>query len=240
MAAVLERVEQSRSTAKPWRWLVPGAGLLVVATVVELLYVTVPRGNEGSGPVDALVVLGTPADLHGELTQMEQWRTDEAIREFKAGKAPRILFTGGPTTQQYVEADVMAAYAREEGVPEGAILEERRAMTTIQNVANTSAILKRHGWHSIEVVSTSEHLRRAAVLLGKTDLSWRVHVAPTPGRSRVQYAVGYAEEAFGTAVLRLFGTRAEPVLHLLARVQHRAAWCVRWIYYRMHAVPGRR
>ncbi len=216
-----------------------GALLLLGATSIELLYVTVPRGNEGTGPVDALVVLGTPADLHGELTQMEQWRTDEAIREFRAGKAPRIIFTGGPTSRQYVEADVMAAYARTQGVPAKDIFEECRAMTTIQNVANTEALLKRHGWHSVEVVSTSEHLRRAAVLLEKTDLAWRLHVAPTPGRGRLGYAVGYAEEAFGTAVLRVFGTRAEPVLHLLARVQHRLAWCFRWVTYWIEGRLGR-
>lgn len=215
-------------------WFGPGLGLLLAAALaVEALYLTVPQGDAGEAPVDAIIVLGTPAGLHGELTQMQRWRTDAALREFRAGRAPRLLFSGGPTSHGIVEADVMARYARQQGVPAADILEERSSFTTLQNIRNSAALMHAHGWRRAEVVSTTEHLRRAAVLLKSSGLVWRVHAAATPGRSRSEVLLAYAEEAVGTAVLRVFGTRAEPVLHLLSLAQHRLAWCVRWVVYRL-------
>lgn len=223
MTAVMERVETQVQVKKshPW-WVAIVTGLLLGAVVVALLYLTVPDGNEGDGPVDALIVLGTPAGKNGTLTNSQRWRVNAAVSEFRAGQAPRIIFSGGPAANPFVEADVMAAYARSQGIPDGAIFEERRSRTTVENVANTAALLRSHGWQSVEVISTAEHLRRAAVLLQRTSLRWRVHPAATPGRSSAQIVGATAEEAFGTAVLRVFGTRAEPALHALMVVQHRA------------------
>ncbi len=238
--AVMEQVEVAERVAARRRpRFVAGMVACAGAAVVTSLYLTVPKGNEGTGPVDALVVLGTPANRHGHLTEMQGWRVDEALREFRAGKAPRIVFSGGPAANQFVEADVMAAYAQTQGIPSAAIFEERDSKTTIQNVANTSRLLEANGWHSVEVISTGEHLPRAAVLLEKTGLAWRVQAAPTPGRRRLATVGAYAEEAFGTAVLRVFGTRAEPVLHALAMTQHRITWCGRWVVYRVEDLLGR-
>lgn len=207
-------------------------GLVLCAGVLGL-YLTVPKGNEGEGPVDVLLVLGTPAGIHGELTDMERWRTAEAVKQFEAGEAPHLLFSGGPTSYRVCEADVMARYAAQLGVPAEAILRERGSFTTLQNIENSQAIMQTHGWHRVEVISTAEHLPRAAVLLERTDLLWRVHAAPTPGRGRGQTLLAYGEEAVGTAAWRIFGERAEPVLHLLSRGQHRVAWAFRWLFYRL-------
>jgi uncharacterized SAM-binding protein YcdF (DUF218 family) len=207
--------------------------LLLGSAMVAVLYLTVPKGNEGTGPVDALLVLGTPAGLHGEINPMQVWRVDEAVREYRRGVAPRILFAGGAAANKYVEADVMAGLAEQQGVPASAILRERRSHTTLENIFNSAEILRAHGWNSVEVVSSRQHLPRAAVLLEKTGLQWRVHAAPTPGWPRGQVASAWVEEAVGTAALRVFGRRSEPVLHALALLQHRIAWCVRWVVYRV-------
>ena len=236
MTAVMEQVAVRQTVRRRPRWVLAGAGMLLMgAAFVYVLYVTVPKGNVGHGPVDALVVLGTPAGLHGELNPMQIWRVNEAIREYRAGRAPRVLFTGGPTANRFVEAEVMAAYARGQGLPSEVILTEDRSHTTMQNIANANEILRAHGWTSVEVISSAQHLPRAAVLLEKTGLRWRVHAAPTPGWSWDQIDSAYVDEAFGTAVLRIFGKRAEPVLHALAVMQAGTAWTVRWIVYRWEA-----
>src|SRR5579875_3083854 len=121
--------------------------------------------------------------------------------------------------------------AERRGIPAGAILRERRSHTTLENIFNSAEILRAHGWNSVEVVSSRQHLPRAAVLLEKTGLQWRVHAAPTPGWPRGQVVTAWVEEAIGTAALRVFGRRSEPVLHALALLQHRALWCVRWVIY---------
>lgn len=239
MTAVMERVSHTQS--KSWRpALLGGAGcLLLSAVVVFVLYVTVPKGDEGTGPVDALIVLGTPAGLHGELNPMQIWRVDEAVREFRRGRAPRIIFTGGPTANPYVEADVMGAYGRTLGLPQGAIIEERRSHTTLQNIANAAEIMRAHGWNTVEVVSSRQHLPRAAVLLERSGLKWRVHAAPTPGWDWSQVAIAYTQEAVGTAVLRVFGNRAEPALHAVAEAQRRTSWAMRWVTYKVEGWMAR-
>lgn len=233
--ALQEEVQPSTRVTRrvPWMVLSVTAAMLLIAALIYGLYVTVPKSNEGDGPVDVLLVLGTPAGLHGELTEMQRWRVEEAVREFRKGRAPRILFTGGPTSQSFVEADVMRAYALRLGIPDDALLEDRRAMTTVQNIAFSAQILHAHGWQSVEVISTEQHLPRAAVLLGKTDLRWRTHVAPTPDRGWADTVISWVEEAIGTAALRIFGTRAEPFLHFLARGQHGLSYGARWVLYRV-------
>lgn len=213
---------------------VVGGLLAVAAATVTWAFVTMPEGNLPQGaPVDVLLVLGSPAEIDGSVTEAQRWRVEEAVREFRAGRAPYLLFTGGPAANQFVEAQVMAGYARRLGVPADRILEEGRAKTTVENVADSAAIVEAHGWHRVEVISSPEHLHRAAYLMERTPFLWRVHAAPTPGRSRVQIAGAYAEEAIGTTAFRLFGTRAEPVIHALASAQHAVFFAARWVFWKV-------
>jgi uncharacterized SAM-binding protein YcdF (DUF218 family) len=216
------------------------AALAAAAVAIAIpVYLTVPRSNGAGERVDVLLVLGSPTWIDGTLTANQRWRVDEAVREFRAGRAPRILFAGGRTTLQYVEADTMARYALRQGIPESAVLEERGSRTTLENIEDSQEILDANGWRSVEVISSPEHLPRTALLLRSTHLLWRVHPAPTPGRSHLQQVAAYIDEALGTTAFRLFGTGAEPVLHALATVQHRTAFGVRWVYYKLRGEPLR-
>ena len=207
------------------------AGLLAIAAAaVTWAFRTMPEGNLPPGaPVDVLLVLGTPAEIDGSVTEAQRWRVEEAVREFRAGRAPYLLFTGGAAANRFVEAQVMAGYAHRLGVPWDRLLEEGRAKTTVENVADSQAILEARGWHRVEVISSPEHLHRAAYLMQRTPFLWRVHAAPTPGRSGVQTAGAYCEEAIGTTAFRLFGTRAEPAIHALATAQHAVFSGARWV-----------
>lgn len=220
---------------QPWRrWLwILLVVLGVLSAVIIPAYITVPKQNNNDPQVDVLLVLGSPTEIDGSLTSTQRWRVDEAVREYRAGRAAHILMSGGMTSLNYVESDTMAAYARQLGVPQSAILEERTSKTTLENIRNSQALLDAHGWRRVEVISSPEHLARAALLLEHSHLLWRTHAAPTPGRSRLQTAGAYAEEAVGTAVIRVFGPRAEPVLHAYSVVQHWTVYAVRWVYYKL-------
>ncbi len=221
-------------TRKPWVRFGPAAFAVLVAAVAVVIsaYLTVPKRNNADDQVDCLLVLGSPTGIDGAPTQAQRWRVDEAIREYRAGRAPRMLMTGGMTSLHFIEADTMAAYALAQGIPPSAILKERRARTTLENIRDSQAILDAYGWHRVEVISSPEHLPRAALLLEHSDLAWRTHAAPTPGRSRVQEMGAYTEEAVGTTILRLFGPRIEPVLHGVATVQYAVAFAARWLVYK--------
>lgn len=211
-------------------------GLAMFATIsVVATYRTVPLGQPSAGPVDALLVLGSPADLDGTTTETQQGRVHEAVQQFRAGRARYVLFSGGPAANRFVEADVMAAYAVHLGLPPEVILKERTSTTTLENIRDSEPILRAHRCNRVEVISSPEHLPRAALFLQRTPLQWQVHAAPEPDRSRLATAVAYTEEAVGTAALRWFGPAAEPVLHAAATVVHGIAFCVRWVFYKVRA-----
>lgn len=214
--------------------------VLVLSAIVVPTYLTVPKRNTNDEQVDCLLVLGSPTEIDGTLSSEQRWRVAEAVRLYHAGRAPRILMSGGPTSKGYVEARTMAEYARQLGVPPAAILEEGRSMNTRENVENSQRLLQAHGWRRVEVISSAEHLPRAALLLAHSHLLWQTHAAPTPGRSRIQIAGAYAEEAFATAVIRSLGLRALPVLHAFALVQGSIGYAFRWVLYAIEGALRRR
>ena len=75
------------------------------------------------------MVLGSPADADGNPTPIELARVTEAVNEYERGVAPRMIITGGPAKNRFVEAEVMARVAEAQGIPAGAIVEERTART---------------------------------------------------------------------------------------------------------------
>jgi uncharacterized SAM-binding protein YcdF (DUF218 family) len=165
------------------RWMVR-VTLVGVALVVVLVGWAVlarhlaPAANTSRDHFDAILVLGTPADADGNPTPEQLARVTEAVREYERSVAPRLLFTGGPAHNQFVEADVMARSAAAQGIPPSAIFVETRARDTIQNACYSERIMKVHGWRSAEVISSAYHLPRAAMIFSHSSLDWRMHAAP--------------------------------------------------------------
>lgn len=149
--------------------------MLVVWAVVAR--VTAPRANTKRQTFDAIVILGTPADSDGNPTPELLDRITEGVHEYERGIAPRLIVTGAAAHNRFVEADVMAGVARAQGVPATAIFEEPQALDTIQNACYSTRILKAHGWHSVEVVSSASHLPRAAIIFSGLPVEFRTHAA---------------------------------------------------------------
>ena len=207
-----------RSTRARWSYWKAGLiGFVCLVCVVTVSYCTAPTHNTEVDHFDAIVVLGTPASMDGRLTKAGRWLVDEAVREYRAGRAERVIISGAAVANEYCEADVLAKYARESGLPATAILEDRKAQNTLQNVQNSAAIMREHGWRSAEVIGLKEHLPRSAVLLQTIPILWRTRAAATPGRHWMNLARHTVEEAIGTAVLRIFGLRSVPLLHAVKR-----------------------
>lgn len=136
------------------------------------------RENTAQDQFDVLIVLGYPADVDGNPSPTEMARVSEAVREYERGVAPRIIMTGAAAHNRFVEAEVMTHIAEAQGIPADRILEERNARDTIENACNSLRIMQSHGWHSAEVISSPSHLPRAAMILSRLPLKWRVHAAP--------------------------------------------------------------
>ena len=189
------------------------AGLGILVAGIAACYITVPKRNAELTHFDALLVLGTPADEDGRPSYSGKWLVDEAAREYRAGRAGHIILTGGPVVNRYAEARVLAGYAKQIGVPGSALVEDDASRDTLQNVFFASRLMKAQGWRSVEVIGTKEHLPRAALLLGHTDLLWSTHAVPTPDRSLKDVVRHTVMEAIATAAVRVFGLRTVPWLH---------------------------
>jgi uncharacterized SAM-binding protein YcdF (DUF218 family) len=170
------------------------------------VYLSIPSTNTHLTHFDTIIVLGTPARLDGTPSPEQRERTLEGIREFKAGIAPHLIFTGGPAHNQFVEAHTMAVLALSQGVPPDAILEEGQAQNTVQNIFYSQRIMAAHGWTSAEVVSSPSHLPRTALILKHFSMQWSTHPAPWPPEyDLLQRAAHFGAETEYCLKLRLFG-----------------------------------
>jgi uncharacterized SAM-binding protein YcdF (DUF218 family) len=137
-----------------------------------------PTSNTSLARFDTIIVLGSPADDDGNPTPNQLALVTEAVHEYDRGVAPRLILSGGAAHNHFVEARVMARAAEAQGVPESAIVVEGEALNTIQNACYSARIMKAHGWHSAEVVSSAFHLPRAGMIFSRLPLEWRAHAAP--------------------------------------------------------------
>lgn len=88
-----------------------------------------------------------------------------AMRLYRAGKAPRVLVTGGPMHSDKVsEADRLAMLLQEIGVPESALLIERRSRNTRENATNSAALLNGLVTGPVLLVTSATHMPRAVRL----------------------------------------------------------------------------
>jgi uncharacterized SAM-binding protein YcdF (DUF218 family) len=196
--------------------------LVLVIAGVAIVYRSIPATNTSLTHFDTIIVLGTPASPDGTPSPEQRERALEGIREFKAGIAPHLIFTGAAAHNQFVEAHTMAALALAQGVPPDAILEEDQAQNTVQNIFYSQRIMAAHGWTSAEVVSSPSHLPRTALILKHFSMQWSTHPAPWPPEYTFwQRAAHYSVEAEYCLRLEIFGF---PTMRFLpSRTQTRSA-----------------
>ncbi len=193
--------------------LIAALAPLLLLGFVCLVYWTIPQRNTDDRHFDTLIVLGSPANPDGTPGPEQEQRTLESVREYKSGRAPHIIMTGGAAHNRYVESDVMAQIAERHGVPESAILEDKQSKNTIQNAFYAVRIMRAHGWRSAEIISSASHLPRASLIFRRYPIEWAMHAAPWPASYSALYPWSvYAWEALYCTRLRLLGFRPAPYL----------------------------
>jgi uncharacterized SAM-binding protein YcdF (DUF218 family) len=182
------------------------AVVILLLAGITALYLTAPASNTGQSRFEALIVLGYPARADGTPEPEMRARVLEAVREFKAGVAPRIIMTGGAAHNRFAEADVMARLAEANGVPASAIVPERDARNTIENAAYSVKIMQAHAWRSAEVITTPAHVPRSGVIFSVYPIAWRTRASQWPPEYTIlDKVLRYVYEAQAAARLRLAG-----------------------------------
>jgi uncharacterized SAM-binding protein YcdF (DUF218 family) len=187
-------------------------GILVLGLVAwaALARAYAPASNAHIERFDTIIVLGYRADSDGNPTPEALARITEAVREYERGVAPRLIITGGPVRNQFVEADMMARAAAAQGIPPSAIFLEPHARDTIQNACYSERVMKAHGWRSAEVISSAHHLPRAGLIFDRLPIQWRTHAAPSlEPTSALDSAVSATRETISTIRYLTYANWAE-------------------------------
>jgi uncharacterized SAM-binding protein YcdF (DUF218 family) len=91
-------------------------------------------------------------------------RTDEAIKLYKNGWADTLIFSGAAQDKSGLSnAAAMQARAIAFGVPSSAIEIDESSQNTEQNAQNTQSILEKDNIHTVILVTSSYHQRRASL-----------------------------------------------------------------------------
>jgi uncharacterized SAM-binding protein YcdF (DUF218 family) len=100
-------------------------------------------------------------------------RLFEAARLFHAGKAAHILVSAGNLPWDPVvapEAHWIGQLLGELGVPADAVVLESKSRNTQENALFTAPILADRGWHSVLLVTSATHMRRAMATFRKAGI----------------------------------------------------------------------
>ena len=116
-----------------------------------------------------------------------QERVQHAANLYLAGYSSHLVFSSG-FVFAFQEAEVMRDLAVALGVPPEAIILERQASSTYENVIYTRDIMVANNWEQLLVVSSPYHMRRAMLTWRKQAPSFQVVSTPV---SESQY---YAHE----------------------------------------------
>jgi hypothetical protein len=125
-------------------------------------------------PSDAAIALG--GDYSGS-------REAGAARLWREGRVRWVICSGRDLLWHVNEADAMAAHVRSLGVPAARILRSRAGENTADEAAHILAIVRAHDMHSVLLVTTATHSRRARMLFRR---AWSHALNRVPPEGRVE------------------------------------------------------
>ena len=148
-----------------------------------------PVSIESLPKSDVVVVLGGMIQTLGkhksrpELTESSD-RLVDAIRIYKAGKAKKILFSGGSGnlfSDEIREGDLAKQLILELGVPEKDIILERESHNTYENAIFSKKLIEENKLKTLILVTSASHFRRAGATFKYQKLEFTAY--PTDYRS---------------------------------------------------------
>ncbi|GEM_PF-249323 len=127
--------------------------------------------------MDYMIILGCGIRKDGSLPPLLKGRVDSAL-EFereqfeKTGKHVMFVPSGGQGVDEVIsESEAMSRYLRENGIPDGQILQEDKSTTTMENMAFSRQVILDHGGDperdKIAFSTTNYHVFRGYILSRK-------------------------------------------------------------------------
>lgn len=170
--------------------LLAALSLFATSTAIARVWET-PRGSlsalEASPSFDAIVVLGgstyprISSVEHIELNGTSE-RLVAAARLYRAGIAPKVLFTGGSGDigdQGKREAPYAYALLKLLGVPDASLIVESQSRNTYENATLSKPLLEAAGVRRVVLVTSAWHMRRSAAIFRKAGYDFDPYAVDT-------------------------------------------------------------
>lgn len=177
------------------KYLILGLVALIVLNLFVFRIVFKPsRVKQLKKKYDCIIVCGYPANVDGSISEIMKTRVIKAIQLYQDNKSDVIIFSGGSVHNQFVEADIMADYAKIYKIEEKRIIRETRAISTYHNLLYCKRIMNKYSFSSCLVVTNGWHLRKANHYARKNNLDYVMVKADNPiqySRIKVLYLYFY-------------------------------------------------
>lgn len=186
----MKLLKACKKTVK-WFSFVFTAVFLVVMLTPAANWLATPllAGESGRQKVDLIAVLGGGAYANGVLGSASNERLIKGVLLYRAGWAPKIIFTGGSVLGikaklghtvlgssalegRFTEAGLMRDIAVGMGVPAGDCLVEDKSLSTFENLRNLKAFMDKEGIKTATLVSSPLHMKRAALTAKKLEIDF--------------------------------------------------------------------
>lgn len=162
-------------------------------------------GSHGTGPVDAIVVMGA-AQYDGRPSPQLAARLDHVVRLWDQGAAPLVVVTGGKQSgDRFTEAQASAAYLVDRGVPADVIVEVGEGSTTVESVAAAAPRMLELGVETVALVTDPYHALRSRLIVEREGFDVDVAATPTSVVSGWGAFRRQISEAGGVAIGRVIG-----------------------------------
>ena len=192
--------------------------LSVLAFVLYTLFLQIiPRKRD----FDYVIIHGAGLIDGKRVSKLLADRLDKAIEVYRRDPTPPDLSpSGGKGSDESVsEAEAMAAYLVDKGIPEDMIIKEDRSTTTLENLQNSKAIIEaRPGRKYTALVTSNYHVYRAL------RYSRRIGLKCTGIGSRVAFFY------WPSAVIREF-------IAIHAEKKHLLTFIAGWILFLLPVIP---
>lgn len=164
-------------------WSLPGCSDWLRSSLERMQ----PRvAAEALPQADAVVVLGggrIGAWAHRDTIDPDELHTSRiaaGARAWLAGRAPRVVLSGGLGKEGVSQAEAMAQVIVKMGVPRSALVLEKDSADTSENARLTAQWAREHGARRIILVTSGVHMPRASTLFRGQGLE----VVPLPVSER--------------------------------------------------------
>ncbi|MFM1875430.1 MAG: hypothetical protein RL266_1167 [Bacteroidota bacterium] len=102
---------------------------------------------------DAVIIPGFPFDPDGKMNAIYRMRLAWAYELYETGRTQHIILSGGAVHSPYYEAEIFALYLIEKGVPAEALILERNAEHSLENVFYSMEIAEKYGFEEVAVAT---------------------------------------------------------------------------------------